>query len=185
MTRSIPILLAATALATGVGACGGGEGDSRSGDRAGELRDAGIKFARCMRENGVDMPDPKTDENGVTIANGSDESTGPNGGQPSSRFRAAEQKCREHLKDVKPPQLSPEQAKEFKQRALAHAKCMRDNGVNFPDPRFSEDGGALVDIGPGSGLDPSSPAFQRAQERCRELEGGPGGGGAAAAGGGS
>jgi hypothetical protein len=171
MTRSIPVLLAAAALAVALGACGGETGGA---SRASDLRDAGLKFARCMRENGIDMPDPKTDENGVMIAEG-DEGMGLEGGQPSSRFRAAEQKCRKHLENVKPPQLSPEQQKEFRQRALAHAECMRENGVNFPDPKFSDDGGAVVDIGPGSGIDPESPAFKRAQEECRELEGAPAG----------
>ena len=177
MRRTIPILLVATVLATGVGACGGdGGGGTGNADRAGELRESGLEFARCMRENGVDMPDPKTDENGVTIANGGAESMGVNGGRPSSRLRAAEEKCRKHLRDVKPPQMSAEQQKEFRQQALAHAKCMRDNGVDFPDPKFPEEGGALVDIGPGSGIDPSSPTFKRADEQCRELMGGPGGG---------
>jgi hypothetical protein len=53
---------------------------------------------------------------------------------------------------------------------------MRDNGVDFPDPSFGEDGGVVVDIGPDSGIDPDSPAFKRAQEACQELMGRPGGG---------
>ncbi len=174
MTRSIPILLAAIALAGGVGACGAdGGGTDAAGDRAGALRDASLRFARCMRENGVDMPDPKLDENGVTIADGGEESQGPGGGVPSRRFRAAEEKCRRHLRNVKPPQLSEKQQEEFKQQALAHARCMRDNGVDVPDPTFSEDGGALVNIGPDSGINIDSPAFKRAQERCRDLMAGP------------
>ena len=178
MRRSISILLAASALAAGLGGCGSDGGGTANADRARELRDASLKFARCMRENGVDMPDPKTDENGLIIADGGDASTGPGGGTPSSRFRAAEEKCRKHLKDVKPPQLSEEQQREFRQQALAHAKCMRDNGVDFPDPTFSEDGGALVDIGPDSGIDPDSPTFKRADAKCRDLGGLPGAGSA-------
>ncbi|MBV8432156.1 MAG: hypothetical protein JO244_13395 [Solirubrobacterales bacterium] len=45
---------------------------------------------------------------------------------------------------------------------LAH--CMRANGVpNFPDPGSGGD----LEIGPGSGINPRSPAFQRAQQACR------------------
>lgn len=183
MNRSIPILLAAATLATGFGACGGQSGaDKEQGGKSADLRDAGIDYARCMRASGVDMPDPKTDENGVIIATGEGDETGTGVNPRSSRFRTADEKCRKHLEDVEPPQLSPEQAREFKQQALGHARCMRDNGVNFPDPQFSDDGGAVVDIGPDSGLDPRSPAFQRAQEKCRKLEGGPVGGGQAAGG---
>ncbi len=178
MTRRIPILLAATALAAGAGACGGGGGaGGEAADGAREMRDAALSYARCMRQHGVDMPDPKTDENGVILeTGGGDPNAG--GGASAARVRSADAACRKHLDDAKPPELSAEQQREFKRQALRHAKCMRDNGVDFPDPSFSEDGGAVVDIGPDSGLNPRSPAFRRAQERCRDLMGAPGAGGA-------
>lgn len=48
---------------------------------------------------------------------------------------------------------------------LAFAKCMRAHGVsNFPDPTP----GRGIEIAPGSGLNPQSPAFQRAQSACRK-----------------
>lgn len=56
---------------------------------------------------------------------------------------------------------------------LAFARCMRSHGVpNFPDPTP----GHGVQIGAGSGVDPSSPAFQSAQKTCNKLlpGGGPG-----------
>jgi len=181
MTRSTftPVVLAAAALAAGLGGCGaGGEGAGNAPSGGGgpsAARDAGIAFARCMRANGIDMPDPRTDENGVIgVEPGDDAGAGPDGTPPSRRFRSAERECRKHLKDLAPAPLSPEQAEEFRQESLAHAKCMREHGVNFPDPQFSEDGSAVVDIGPRSGIDPDSPVFQRAQQRCRQLQGGPG-----------
>ncbi len=61
--------------------------------------------------------------------------------------------------------------------ALDFARCMREQGIDFPDPEFPEEGGARVRIGPGTGIDPSSPKFQRAQKACaKELKGGPFGG---------
>jgi hypothetical protein len=54
--RSLPSLLAACAL--GLAACGGEENaPARSPDA--EMKQAELKFAQCMREQGVDMPDPK------------------------------------------------------------------------------------------------------------------------------
>jgi hypothetical protein len=45
-------------------------------------------------------------------------------------------------------------------QALKLAECMRSHGVaNFPDPN----GQGVIE---GSGIDPNSPAFQRAQQRC-------------------
>jgi hypothetical protein len=58
-------------------------------------------------------------------------------------------------------------------QALKFSDCMRANGVpNFPDPGA----GGGIQISPGSGLNPQSPAFQAAQKACRKLlpGGGPG-----------
>ena len=65
------------------------------------------------------------------------------------------------------------------QRASAHAgqflafsECMRSHGVtNFPDPSSA---GGRIEIGSGSGINPSSPSFQAAQKTCQHLL--PGGG---------
>jgi hypothetical protein len=52
------------------------------------------------------------------------------------------------------------------QNGAKFAACMRKNGVpNFPDPSSS----GTVSIGPSSGIDPSSPKFQSAQQKCRKL----------------
>jgi hypothetical protein len=54
---------------------------------------------------------------------------------------------------------------------LKFANCMRSHGVpNFPDPGS----GRGIDISPGSGIDPASPAYQSAQSGCKKLL--PGGG---------
>jgi hypothetical protein len=48
--------------------------------------------------------------------------------------------------------------------ALA-AACMRRHGIStFPDPTFN---GGHESLNLGAGLDPNSPAFQRAAEACR------------------
>jgi hypothetical protein len=50
--------------------------------------------------------------------------------------------------------------------ALAFSQCMRAAGVpNFPDPTTG--GGLTIRGGPGTGLDPTSPAFQSAQHACQ------------------
>ncbi|MGP0033011.1 MAG: hypothetical protein ACLP4R_00290 [Solirubrobacteraceae bacterium] len=48
------------------------------------------------------------------------------------------------------------------QQALQFSQCMRAHGVtNFPDPT-----GRGIQITPGSGINPQSPAFQTAQKTC-------------------
>jgi hypothetical protein len=57
--------------------------------------------------------------------------------------------------------------------ALKFATCMRSHGVtNFPDPGP----GGGIEIGPNSGIDARSPAFQAAQKACARyapIKGGP------------
>jgi hypothetical protein len=52
---------------------------------------------------------------------------------------------------------------------VAYAQCMRANGLpNFPDPE--KDGAIKIDPRNGS-LDPNSPEFKKAQEKCASLMG--------------
>jgi len=51
---------------------------------------------------------------------------------------------------------------------LAFSACMRSHGVSsFPDP--TSNGGISIQVQPGSGIDPNSPAFQSAQHACQSL----------------
>jgi hypothetical protein len=56
------------------------------------------------------------------------------------------------------------------QEGLKYSRCMRANGVPaFPDPL---PGGGFA-FSPGSGVDPTSPAFKAAQAKCQQFMGGP------------
>jgi hypothetical protein len=161
----VAALLAAGALA--VAACGGddtADGATSGADRESEAREAALNYARCMREHGVDMPDP-TFEDGGTLQRGPTKEDN----LPRSKVREAENACRKYMEDVEPPKLSEEQQQEFKEAALAHARCMREHGIeNFPDPTFGENGEARIRLDKGDGLDPEDPDFREAQEACRE-----------------
>ena len=52
---------------------------------------------------------------------------------------------------------------------LEFAECMREHGVDMPDPDFSGGGGVFRAGGPGSGIDPGSDTFQKAQEACQDI----------------
>ena len=64
-------------------------------------------------------------------------------------------------------------------KAVAFSKCMREHGVDMPDPVFDTGtGGGMVKISPGEkGIDPSSDAFQKAQSACGGIFGAGGKGG--------
>jgi hypothetical protein len=152
-------LAALAACALGLAACGGDDGaPAAARPSEAEAREAQLKFAECMREQGIDFPDPGSGEGGA----------GPvkvGGDATPEELRDAERACAELREDIEPPELSEEQRQEFKDAALAHARCMREQGVDFPDPTFSEDGGAQVRLGPG-GVDTDDAGFREAEKQC-------------------
>jgi hypothetical protein len=144
----------------GLTACGSGSGGASGspGAHPGGGTDAesakGVKYAECMRKNGVpEFPDPVNGRVQLKARKGS-------GLDPESpQFKAAEQACKA---------LAPNggaSGGRTDPAMLKFAQCMRKNGVpNFPDP----DGGKLI-IRPDQGVDPNSPQFQAAQKACRKL----------------
>jgi hypothetical protein len=153
------LIVAAAAAAASLAACGG-EPEPTGDQREASNRQALLDYARCMRENGVDMPDPQFDGGRVTMRRSA--------GADRDELRAAEERCAKHREAVEPPELPADQREELREAALAHAKCMREHGIDFPDPTFDENGGARVQIGPESGIDPDSQEFRDAQEACRD-----------------
>ena len=136
---------------TGVASAGGTSSASPDG---GELSrdEMGVKFAQCMRENGVDMDDPEPGK-GIQLK------VGP--GTSQETVQAALEACREYNpQENGSAQPDPEREAAFRE----YAQCMRDNGVEaFPDP---EPGSPGVRITGEVGNDPD---FQTAQQACQEL----------------
>jgi len=154
-------LAAAVVAGLAITGCGADDPAAGSADRQQQARDAQLAFAQCMREQGVDMPDPEPGERGLRLQV-------PEGVSPD-KVNEAQEACNHHLESIEPPELSEEELEERKQAALDHARCMRENGVeNFPDPTF-EGGGAQLKIGPESGVDPESQEFRDAQEACEDM----------------
>jgi hypothetical protein len=130
-----------------------------------------LKFAECMRANGVtDFPDPSTTAGGQKTEIHFEAGSGLDPKDPT--FQKAEQACSKYIGGSLGTRGKPDKA--MQARMLKFAECMRAHGVtNFPDP--STDGGIRIEAGPGSGLDPNDPTFQQAQQACAALN--PKGGG--------
>jgi hypothetical protein len=156
---TVPLATVSLALA----ACGGGDPEATAGgDDRSELREAALDFAECMRENGVDMDDPGP-EGGVLLR------AGPGSGNDPAVVRKAQEACRKHMENVDPPELSEEDEREFKERALKFARCMREQGIDMPDPTFGEGGRMTQRLG-GTGVNPEDPRFQEAAEECSKYQ---------------
>ncbi|HZN71633.1 MAG TPA: hypothetical protein VFC00_08105 [Micromonosporaceae bacterium] len=119
------------------------------------------QFAQCMRDNGVDMPDPQTDGGGRIRID-----RGQLGDVDRDKAMAAMEKCRHLMPNGGArPQLSAEDQEKLRQ----FAQCMRDNGVpDFPDPDPNAGGIAIMGGGPGGRLNPDDPAVQKAMETCQD-----------------
>jgi hypothetical protein len=157
--------LAALATVALIGAgCSNGSADTGSGGGNTTAIEAAMKFAKCMRENGVSaFPDPNASGELTIdgIANGSSLDTN------TATFKKAIDACR----DLEPPGfMGHKRSAQEQEHALEFAQCMRDNGVrDFPDPTND---GPLIDtsrIPSAAGRGARSiPGFQAAVEKCRD-----------------
>jgi hypothetical protein len=177
----IGIILVVLAACTGGGAGNNGVATLNSADPGASAapsasinpQDALLAYARCMREHGIDMPDPQFDE-----TNGKFQvQIGASGGaKPTDKEKidAAQQACQHFMDGVAfGPGKGGQIDQETQDALLAFAQCMREHGIDFPDPQF--DDGGMVKVGGGNGpaFDPNSQEFKDAQEACRsKLPGG-------------
>jgi len=156
------------AIDTGTSASGSGSGSTTQQQTDEDPQEAALEWARCMRANGVDVPDPQVDGDGrVQIRPGARGFRPGQGDQ--SKFQAAVEKCGTPLGNAR-PQLTEAQREQLQETMLGFAKCMRQHGVDMPDPDFSGGGGLFRIGGPGRrGVDPSDPDFQAAQKACEPI----------------
>jgi hypothetical protein len=135
-----------------------------------------LDFAQCMRDQGIDMADPTVDANGnfqMMRPSGSGE-----GGEfnPADReaMQAARDACTQYLEGITQGFDRPDMT-EMQDLMLQYAACMREHGVDMPDPDFSttdDAGGPGGRLGFDSGaFDPSDPTFQAANEACQSIFG--------------
>jgi hypothetical protein len=143
MIRRLGPMLAAGICVLALAACGGdeagggaepeqtGQQQQRDGggqpEPANQQQEAALKFTRCMRENGVDIPDPTFSENGLPRIDG------PEGDPNDPAVRRAEEKCRRHLLEGGTPPTE-EELQQANEDLLKFARCMREHGIDLPDP---------------------------------------------------
>lgn len=133
-----------------------------SGDDVSAYVNAQREWVKCLRENGVDAPDP--DAKGQV-------DFGDNAAlKKDTKFLNASEKCAslvaavpESLENANQPELTPEQIKVKRD----YADCMQKNGApDFPDP--GPDGTAQ-----GSEWDQTSAGAKRATRVCAPIIGDP------------
>jgi hypothetical protein len=113
-----------------------------------------------MRDHGVDMPDP--DPNGPLTVKG-------NPGDQQAQMQAQEA-CKSFMPGGgTPPKLSPADVAKL----AKYAKCMRQHGIDMPDPNAQ--GQVLQTSGPDGGqagtmgMGPDNPQWAKADKACHKL----------------
>jgi hypothetical protein len=132
------------ALTLAVAACGGGvktsgvaslngadQPTATSSPGASNDRRMALNWARCMRQHGINLPDPQLSGDNII------QRLPTRAEQNSAKFKAAEQACKQYLPNGGRP--APPSAQE-RQQALAFARCMRQHGIDMPDPQITANG---------------------------------------------
>lgn len=157
-------MLAVTAgialLASGCGGSASSVPGGSSSTGASSRYQKELAFSECMRSHGVpDFPDPS--RSGALVNNNPGSTIG-GAGVGQSALLAAQRTCQHLLPNG--GQLSQAQQQQNVKQELKFVQCMRSHGEpDMPDPGRN---GALP---AGSGINPRSPQFQKAQQACQSL----------------
>ncbi len=145
MRRSVVVLALVLVASAGCGQKDTGSDIASAGGKPGtkpaaeQEKGDPEKFAKCLRENGVDVQiaqDGKASGGLVRIEKGESGTGEATAGDPK-KFEEAHEKCKKYA----PTGESAAQLSEAdKKKMLEHARCMRKEGIDMPDPKF--DGGA-------------------------------------------
>jgi hypothetical protein len=174
-------LAAAVAAVPALAGCGGSKSPANAAaaeqSREGQDEAKLAKFAKCMREHGIEAKTssgPGHQSLGIRVSG--------KGGAGRQTLETAQRACKQYQPQPKKVNLSPQEKVAQEEAVLKFAKCMREHGVNV-HASASEGRVQLQVGGPGasSGPNPESPSFQAAQKACQSLlpfksKGGPGGG---------
>ncbi len=126
-----------------------------------------LAFAGCMRDNGVDFPDPVVEADG-TVTFGALREIGRDPDLPAAR-----ETCQDLVAGLA---FGPGQGGfdlvELQDTLLEFARCMRDNGVDMGDPDLSRIGPGADDDGQAGGpfgvIDLDDPDFAAAFAVCQQ-----------------
>ncbi|GAA0952107.1 hypothetical protein GCM10009554_54670 [Kribbella koreensis] len=133
-----------TSTSAGAGTSPGSEGLSRD--------EKSVKFTQCLREHGIDVPDPEPGKGPMIKLD-------PSSGISQEDMQKAMEDCQEFNPqgEAGPDPQQEENGRKF-------AACMREHGVEkFPDPKPGQRG-VMIDRAAGE-----DPDFPKAQEACQPI----------------
>lgn len=171
MRRAVGTVLLLLLLGSAVGCRGAsrGPGVASGGDAGGasaSARPSGAadneerrrQFAECMRDHGLEIDDPDPNGGAVRVQASA-------GAQESAKGKDAMRACQQYLPAGKLTNTDPQQMEQLRR----FAACMREHGIEMSDPDPNSGGALQLPKGDGAGkFNPDGPAFQRAEQACKD-----------------
>ena len=144
-------------------ACGGSSPSATSSaarEQQAEVKNA--DFAKCLREHGIQAT-------ASTGPGGEGQAIRVRGAGGPAKMQAAQAACKKYQPEPQKLNLSPQEKVERAEAVEKFARCMRTHGIEVH--ASSSEGRISIQIHakPGSGPNPQSPAFQKAQQSCQGL----------------
>ncbi|WP_406280693.1 hypothetical protein [Embleya sp. NBC_00896] len=93
-------------------------------DQGGNGRDRVLRFAACLREHGLDVPDPEPGVDGIAL-----------GGATDARTTTALKACEQFKPTGGTARADDRPDAEQQEADLKQARCLREQGLDVPDPQ--------------------------------------------------
>jgi hypothetical protein len=172
--------LAALVVVVALAACGddsddpgvasldeGADAAAASATATGDAEEELLAYTECLRDQGLDVPDPEVDADGnLVLGGGGGGGPGAGGGLPDQEeFEAAQEVCGEPPAGVGGA-LDELQSPEFQDALLAFTQCLRDRGYDVEDIQIGE-GPAAGGGNPLGDLDLEDPEVAADLDECQ------------------
>ncbi|MCJ7724941.1 MAG: hypothetical protein MUP76_00930 [Acidimicrobiia bacterium] len=178
---SLAVVVALVVAGCGSGPSGDGlatlestspEAASGTGDAARDAEESVLALTECLRDNGVDIPDPEFDDQGnFRLRSLMDLGEAADLIDPDD-MEAGFEACAHHLDGVAQIIAGIDRTA-IEDRLYEFAACMREQGYDMPDPDFGTmspgmgtGGEDMAARGPFGEIDPDDPAFRAASDAC-------------------
>jgi hypothetical protein len=156
--RAAVAILCAGLASSALAACGGsGSGADNPSSSPSPTANDLVKFARCMREHGVQLETPTSGH--VDLIRGG-------AGVAPRALEAARRACQKYTPPAAKRQLTPAEKVAGEEAVQKFAKCMREHGSKVETHARNGNTGVRIG-GPGANLE--SPALQKAMKACQGL----------------
>ncbi|MDF1594943.1 MAG: hypothetical protein P1T08_02415 [Acidimicrobiia bacterium] len=130
--------------------------------------DQALEFSQCMRDQGLDFPDPTLDAEGnLTMDELDMMAFGSTPEEIQATLETAMTACSEYLEGVSFGGGQMPDLVELQDTFLEFTTCMRENGYDMPDPDFSTGMSGFFEL--GAGIDQNDPVFQAAMAQCQGI----------------